>query len=107
MRKTNPDRFRQYELKEHYNLSIERYNEIVEEQNGLCPICNTAPDGQRKSMVVDHDHKCCPTKKKSCGKCIRGLICDTCNRAIGMLGDCPNVLRNAAAYLERSPVFAT
>lgn len=106
LRRKDPEKFRGYELKSHYKLSLEQYNEMLAKQDGVCSICKTVPDGHRRNMVVDHDHKCCPEKKKSCGKCIRGLICDTCNRAIGMLGDCPKILRSAAAYLESSPVFA-
>jgi hypothetical protein len=30
---------------------------------------------------VDHDHACCQKKNRSCGKCIRGLLCHTCNIA--------------------------
>lgn len=32
-------------------------------------------------FVVDHDHACCPTER-SCGSCIRGVICRGCNNAM-------------------------
>ena len=52
---------------------------------------------------VDHDHDCCPGQS-SCGKCIRGLLCLTCNRALGLLKDDPMRVRAAADYLENTKV---
>lgn len=48
--------------------------------NPTCAIC------QRCFSVdlppnIDHDHGCCPGPK-SCGDCVRGLLCGRCNRAI-------------------------
>jgi len=54
-----------------------------------------------KRLVVDHDHECCPDEK-SCGKCVRGLLCNWCNRMIGMARDDPQRLRSAIAYLKRT-----
>jgi hypothetical protein len=48
---------------------------------------------------VDHDHACCPGTR-SCGKCIRGMLCNRCNTGLGMFLDDPNRLRHAASYLE-------
>lgn len=53
-------------------------------------------------LVVDHDHRCCPGDTKSCGKCIRGLICRPCNLAIGMLGNDSARSRALADYLDRT-----
>ncbi len=46
-----------------------------------------------KNAVMDHCHA---TGEN------RGIICSGCNKAIGLLGDDPDVLRAAAAYIERS-----
>ena len=38
--------------------------------------------------------------RRSCGKCIRGLLCKSCNHALGYMKDNPDVLRAAADYVE-------
>lgn len=68
-------------LKRQYGLSVEQYEAMVAAQGGKCRICNKAPG--RVRLAVDHDHGCCPTRGKSCGQCIRGLLCDYCNRQLG------------------------
>jgi hypothetical protein len=52
-------------------------------------------------LSIDHDHACCPGRI-SCGKCIRGLLCNRCNRALGLLGDSIELLKKMIAYLEQS-----
>lgn len=70
-----------------YRLTVQEYEAILMNQNGLCAICKTnEPGGRWNIWNVDHDHKCCPGKK-SCGKCVRGLLCQTCNVILGMLED--------------------
>lgn len=59
----------------------------------------------RPLLVVDHDHDCCPGAK-SCGQCIRGLLCQYCNAALGMIANDPTTGRALADYLERSQAAA-
>lgn len=74
-----------------YGMSREQYTKLNESQNGKCAICGTEPvDGE--FLHVDHDHE---TNK------IRGLVCNLCNRGIGMLRDDPAILEAAARYLRR------
>ena len=51
-------------------------------------------------LVVDHDHGCCPFTR-SCGRCVRGLICVNCNSAEGMLGGDPSKADALAEYMRR------
>lgn len=85
-------------LKNKYHLTIEEYDSILASQNGVCLICSKS-DGDGKFLSVDHDHKCCPGDR-SCGKCIRGLLCSKCNRVLGMVGDDQKVLLAAIKYLD-------
>jgi hypothetical protein len=84
-----------------YSLPPEIYDRIYEVQGGRCEICRRAT-GARKRLAVDHDHSCCngPT---SCGRCVRGLLCGTCNKTLGHLRDDPEAFERAALYLRHWP----
>ena len=84
-------------LKYKFGLTVGEYTRMLERQNGVCAICEQPPG--RKRLAVDHDRKCCPDVR-SCGKCIRGLLCDRCNRAIGLLGDNADAMKRAAVYVS-------
>ena len=48
----------------------------------------------------DHDHKCC-SGVKTCGKCIRGLLCSHCNRALGLLKEDRYRIQGLVLYLDK------
>jgi hypothetical protein len=79
-----------------FSLTEEGYQQILEQQNGVCAICEK-PDNIK--LAVDHDHACCDGDY-SCGNCIRGLLCKRCNMAISLLGDDPHVMTRATSYLR-------
>jgi protein-arginine kinase activator protein McsA len=86
---------RKRNLRRMYGLSIEEYDAMVEEQNGLCAICKQEEKTIRQDAVqclsVDHCH--------DTGK-IRGLLCNNCNRALGKFKDSLTVLESACEYLK-------
>jgi hypothetical protein len=90
------DMQRKYNLKKSFNLSIDEYNVMYAKQNGVCAICNqvetTVRLGKVQNLSVDHCH--------TTGK-IRGLLCNSCNRALGKFKDDVVILRNAVSYLEK------
>jgi len=82
-----------------YNLTIADYDRLLAAQGGCCAICRaTVPGGKGQNFRIDHDHSCCPERMKSCGKCVRGLLCNYCN--LHLAGEEPRRLRDAADYLE-------
>lgn len=72
--------------KQTYNLTPTDVESLLASQGGVCAICSEEP----KRAVVDHCH--------DSGK-VRGILCDTCNRSLGLLKDNVEVLMSAAAYL--------
>lgn len=77
-----------------YSLTKEDLESLIESQGAACAICRCTD----KPLVIDHDHKCCPGHK-SCGNCVRGLLCDTCNKKLSWFNDDPDVLAQASVYL--------
>jgi hypothetical protein len=80
------------------SITANEYDAMLETQGGVCAICARPPLG--KSLGVDHDHACCPGAG-SCGKCIRGLLCDDCNNGIGRFSDDIDRLKRAIDYLSK------
>lgn len=71
-----------------YGITEEDYANLLDEQNGSCAICKNSSS----RLVIDHDHES--------GK-VRALLCDTCNRGIGLLKDNFEVVQKAADYLRK------
>lgn len=97
-----PDHMRQLYRARHlarYGLTIEQFDALLAKQNGKCAICSGEPNG-RGGYHIDHDHSCCPSGR-SCGKCVRGLLCSRCNLILGKAQDSPQILEAAIQYLER------
>lgn len=73
------------------DMTTERYQAMLEAQDGVCAICGEPPkDGER--LFVDHDHVT--------GQA-RGLLCRLCNFGIGNLRDDIGILRAAITYLQK------
>lgn len=88
-------------LKRKYNITQEIYLTLLELQNGRCAICKTdSPGSNWQHFAIDHDHKCCPGDK-TCGKCIRGLLCNDCNQTLGRTKDSIDILNECINYLEK------
>jgi hypothetical protein len=86
-------------LRSSFGITLEQYESKLAEQDGRCAICRREPLAEKR-LGVDHDHRCCPGEK-TCGRCLRDLLCNDCNSALGLFGDDPERLEAAAAYLRR------
>lgn len=75
------------QMRNRYGLSKDQYMQLLADQCWSCAICNsTVP------LLVDHNHRT--------GQ-VRGLLCRTCNSALGMLRDEAVLASKAADYLKR------
>jgi hypothetical protein len=82
-----------------YGLTRDDYVDLEKSQNGVCKICGEA-EKYNKRLSIDHDHSCCKGST-SCGKCIRGLLCSTCNKVLGQVNDNATILQNMVKYLNK------
>jgi hypothetical protein len=68
-----------------YGMTLIQFLEMSAAQGNVCAICGQPETAKQKGRVralsVDHDHSCCPGTR-SCGKCIRGLLCTFCNNSL-------------------------
>lgn len=78
-------------LKKVYNLSVEEYDSLIEQQGNKCKVCEVS--FEENWINIDHCH--------STGK-IRGLLCVCCNLALGGAKDDINILNKLINYLEES-----
>ena len=95
----NPEKRRAIKLKSQYNTTPEAVQAKLSKQNNACDIC-MLPFSANNLPGMDHDHACC-SGKNSCGKCLRSLLCSSCNFAIGALNDDVALLEAAIQYLKK------
>ena len=78
-------------LESRYGIDEVEWKRMFDAQLGRCAICGSKdPKGNHGVFHVDHCH--------TTGK-VRGLLCDTCNRGLGMFYDNTNILKSAIEYL--------
>jgi hypothetical protein len=65
-----------------YGLTQEQFDRLLTVQENACGMCREL-FAEGRPICVDHDHTCCPGEKVSCGKCVRGLLCRSCNTGLG------------------------
>jgi len=74
-----------------YNVTGEHLFRMLADQGGRCAAgCGTTISlmvkrGDPEMTHIDHDHRCCSEGYRSCGECIRGLLCVPCNQTLGWL----------------------
>jgi len=94
----NPDAYRAAWLLKNYKVSPSDYAAMLSAQGGGCAGCGATSGVNGTRLAVDHDHSCCPGAK-SCGRCVRGLLCTDCNQTLGKMKDDPAALLRLAEYL--------
>ena len=75
-----------------HGITIEQYNDIFIKQNGCCDICGTHQSMLKRNLAVDHCHV---------SNVNRGLLCQKCNNAIGLLNDSVDLIEKCKIYLQK------
>lgn len=90
---------RYYALHKKYGLDEDGFLVLWEAFMGKCGICETQltmPENTRgqplTTVCVDHDH--------TTGN-LRGLLCNACNKALGLFKDNPILLNNALKWVRK------
>lgn len=86
-------------IEKRYNIAPGGYEAMLLAQGGHCALCPRTPEENGKRLGVDHDHVCCPGRD-SCGKCVRGLVCQRHNLGLGYFDDDIAALEDAITYLK-------
>lgn len=100
-RAANPDRVWANTLRDAHGMRPSQWHDLWDQQACRCYLCEDPLSEDRKYIHVDHDHSCCGPSR-SCWRCWRGLACNRCNVAVGMLGDDPERMRRVACNFERA-----
>jgi hypothetical protein len=104
-KRTNSDytyeKARESQLKHSYGITTKEYIQMLEDQHGVCACCGQAEKiitGRSKRSIgtvpmlhVDHSH--------STGA-VRGLLCSSCNAALGLLSEDPDRVKLLLKYIE-------
>ena len=92
----NPERKKRWHYRSNWvkkGYNADEVEKFISKQEQRCSICGVIPE---KRLCLDHCHKT--------GK-IRGLLCENCNRGIGMFQDDVAALKQAIAYLEKHQII--
>lgn len=82
-----------------YRIDLATFREMEQDQGGVCAICFTEQNTEGHWLCVDHDHSCC-SGVRSCGECVRSLLCSSCNQGLARFRDDPTLMERAADYIR-------
>lgn len=88
----NKLKYKDTELRRKYNITLEDYNQLREQQEFSCKICCAHESEFKKGLAVDHCHITME---------VRGLLCGKCNTTLGNMNDDPELLQRAIDYLRK------
>jgi hypothetical protein len=102
----NSERILEARRLKHFGMTRKDYDALLVSQGGVCRICGEPETRERNgkplALSIDHDHACCPEPSRSCGRCVRGLLCNSCNHGLGLFRDNAKALRAAADYIDET-----
>lgn len=83
---TDPDYIRRNHYRYKYKLTLEQVEQLIADQQGKCAICKETP----VRLHLDHDAET---------GIVRGMLCGSCNRALGLFRHNIVRLESATEYL--------
>lgn len=92
------ERGRKENLRQNYGITVQQYEEMLVAQGGVCLVCGqpeTAMNGRTKEIQNFHVDHCHTTGR------VRGLLCQACNIAYGVMNEDPERIRLLLAYAEK------
>lgn len=96
----NPESRRVARRKWLFGVDAAKFQAMLDAQGGCCALCKMDLEG--RETFIDHDHACCPGKgRRTCGKCVRAVLCRRCNQGLGMFDDNPDLLIAASMYVMK------
>lgn len=90
-KKRNPEWVNAQRLKVRYGLTVVQYQLLLAHGSYCCYLCRRPQEANDLGLHVDHNHS---------NNNVRGMLCPSCNQALGLLKDNPALCRQAAIYLE-------
>ena len=97
-KEANKEQIRDQGLQKKYGITLADYEDMLEAQDGHCAICPKTPAEEHHSVLhVDHNHET--------GE-VRGLLCNSCNKGLGHLGDSTEILTSALQYLLKKGSYS-
>jgi len=89
-RQTHKNEIIHHKLKCTFGIGLPEFNDKLMKQNNSCAICRKNKDLFKRRLSVDHRHK---TNR------VRGLLCSSCNTALGLLKEDFTIINNLIQYL--------
>jgi hypothetical protein len=99
-----------FKLKANFNITSDQFVWLRHIQGDACFMCGEpevridSRTGSVMNLAIDHDHRCCPERGKSCGKCVRHLLCSACNVMVGFAELKSKVVHRFADYIDLRPL---
>ena len=89
-----------------HSMSLRDYEELRVAQSDRCGACKEPLLLEQAYQVhIDHDPRCCSREEnpkiKTCGSCVRALLCKECNHAVGFFERYPQRVHMWIDYLRR------
>lgn len=78
-----------------YGITVERYEELMRRE--CCDVCGRQNTQSGRRLHIDHCHET---------NIVRGVLCHSCNTALGPAEDSPDRLRALAEYVEQARLAA-